>query len=128
MGLTTLAIYIANPGNSRKRRRVECLVDSGAVFSLIDGKKLRELGIRPNREEEFFFANGERVVRKIGNALFFFQGRESASPVIFGEAGDSNLLGSVTLESLQFVLDPFRRELRPLKMMLAGMNRCGEVM
>jgi len=39
--------------------------------------------------------------------------------VIFGKRGDSDLLGIVTLEALGFMLDPLRRELRPLPMMLA---------
>jgi len=39
--------------------------------------------------------------------------------VIFGEKGDSTLLGAVTLESLGVWLDPLRRELRPLPMILA---------
>jgi hypothetical protein len=40
--------------------------------------------------------------------------------VIFGEAGDSVLLGALTLESLGFVLDPIRRTLEPLPMILAA--------
>jgi hypothetical protein len=36
--------------------------------------------------------------------------------VIFGEAGDSTLLGALTLEALGYALDPFRRELRLLPM------------
>lgn len=45
-------------------------------------------------------------------------GHRAASPVIFGERGDSTLLGTVSLEALGFVLDPIRRELRPLPMVL----------
>jgi hypothetical protein len=43
---------------------------------------------------------------------------EGASPVIFGEKGDSTLLGMVSLEALGYILDPLRRELRPLPMVL----------
>ena len=39
--------------------------------------------------------------------------------VIFGQEGDSMLLGAFTLESLGLVLDPLRRELRSLPMILA---------
>ena len=39
--------------------------------------------------------------------------------MIFGEEGDSNLLGAFTLEALGLALDPLRRELRELPMMLA---------
>lgn len=40
--------------------------------------------------------------------------------VIFGEPGDSALLGARTLEALGPSLDPLRRELRPLQMILGG--------
>jgi hypothetical protein len=40
--------------------------------------------------------------------------------VIFGEPGDSNVLGVFTLEALGLSLDPLRRELKPLPMILAG--------
>lgn len=45
--------------------------------------------------------------------------RRGDSLVIFGEPGDEALLGTTTLESFGFILDPFRRELRPLPMKLA---------
>ena len=41
-----------------------------------------------------------------------------ASPVIFGDKEDIYLLGVVTLESLGLILDPIRRELKPLPMLL----------
>ena len=41
------------------------------------------------------------------------------APVIFGEPGDEPLLGATTLESLGLVLDPFKRRLIPMRMMLA---------
>lgn len=44
--------------------------------------------------------------------------REGASPVIFGEKGDSTLLGTVSLESLGLMLDPLKRALRPLPLVL----------
>jgi hypothetical protein len=39
--------------------------------------------------------------------------------VIFGEEGDSTLLGAFTLEALGLSLDPLRRELKPLPMIFA---------
>jgi hypothetical protein len=46
--------------------------------------------------------------------------RIGGADVIFGEPGDSTLLGALTLGALGFALDPLRRELRPLPMILAG--------
>lgn len=42
--------------------------------------------------------------------------------MIFGEKEDSTLLGSVSLEALGMALDPKKRELRPLPMVLAGQS------
>jgi hypothetical protein len=37
---------------------------------------------------------------------------------IFGEAGDEPLLGATTLESIGLTLDPFKRRLIPMRMLL----------
>ena len=118
MGMTKVTMNIANPARPSKKITLEFLVDSGAAYSVVPRTVLNQLGIKPESKESFFLANGEMVTRKIGNALFQYQRRERAAPVIFGEKGDSNLLGVVTLEALGFVLDPFRRELKPMPMFL----------
>ena len=43
---------------------------------------------------------------------------EYYSPVILGEEEDENLLGMVTLEIFGLILDPLKRELRPLRALL----------
>ena len=118
MGLTFIQAEIANPARPEERESLEFLVDSGAVYSLVPRSALERLGIRPVSRRTFTLANGDSVERELGNALFFFDGQEAASPIIFGEEGDSVLMGTVTLESMGYVLDPFRRELRPLPMIL----------
>jgi hypothetical protein len=40
------------------------------------------------------------------------------SPVILGEGDDEALLGMVTLEILGFVLNPFKRTLQPMRMLM----------
>ncbi len=94
------------------------LVDSGAAYSIVDGNTLRKLGIRPTSTKTFILADGTEVTRRIGAALFRFHGEEGASTVIFGEPGDATRLGVVTLEELGLILDPMRRELRPMPMSL----------
>jgi clan AA aspartic protease len=119
MGLTFVDLEIANPADPRSREKIRLLVDSGATLSVVSRTVLRRLGIRPHSKRSFILANGESIERQVGNADFFFQGQQGASPVIFGKRGDSDLLGTVTLESLGLILDPIRRELKPLPMMLA---------
>ncbi len=120
MGLTYIRASIANPARPRRSVRVKFLVDSGALYSVVPAAVLRRLGIKPGTSKSFILADGTEVKRSLGQALFRLNGEEAASPVIFGAAGDSVLLGSVSLEALGLMLDPLKRELRPLPMMLAA--------
>lgn len=119
MGITFVKAIIKNPESPSKFTEVEFLVDSGAIFSVVDAKILAKLGIKPHREQEFTLADGTKVKRKVGDAIFEINGTRAASPIIFGQRGDSQLLGVFTLEALGFVLDPFKRKLRPMKLWLA---------
>jgi len=51
--------------------------------------------------------------------MFVYAGVRAPSPVILGEPGDAALLGTVTLESLGLVLNPFDRTLHPMRARLA---------
>lgn len=119
MGLTHIEVVVANPARRQKGAKVTCLVDSGAVYSVIPAPTLRKLGIAARSRKTFTLADGTQITRKVGDALFVINGHRGASPVIFGKKGDSTLLGTVTLGSVGLILDPIKRELRPLPMVLA---------
>ena len=119
MGLTTLEVEIADPSRRSRAERLTLLVDSGAVYSVVPSTVLRRLGIRPIRREKFSLADGTVIVRGKGAAFFKYGDRIGVSDVVFGVRGDSVLLGALTLESLGLILDPLRRQLRPLPMILA---------
>lgn len=121
MGLTTLNVEVANPADFSRCEEVTFLVDSGAIYSVVPTPVLRRLGIKPFARDEFTLADGTPVVRRRGGAFFRYGDRKGMADVIFGEKGDSVLLGALTLEALGLSLDPLRRELRPLPLVLAGM-------
>ena len=123
MGLTVLEIEVANPANPETKQTVEFLIDSGAVYSVVLAAVLEDLGIKPLKEETFRLADGSKIVRQKGVALFRCGDRVGRADVIFGEEGDSTLLAQLTLESRGLSLDPLRRELNPLPMILAGAFR-----
>lgn len=122
MGLTVLEIAVGNPANPEVTRPVEFLIDSGAIYSVVPTPILEGLGIKPLAEQTFRLADGSKIVRKKGVAMFKYQDQVGGADVIFGEEGDSNLLGAFTLEALGLALDPLKRELKPLPMILAGYN------
>jgi predicted aspartyl protease len=119
MGLTVLKLEVANAGNPAVTESVEFLIDSGAIYSIVPKAVLQRLGIAAIAEETFRLANGQTIRRQTGGALFKYREKAGVAAVTFGEEGDSTLLGAITLETLGFSLDPVRRELVPLPMMLA---------
>ena len=119
MGLTTQKLMVKESRRARRKTAVNLLIDSGAVYRLVPGSTLKKLGVRPYRKVDFALADGTTITRKVGDAYFEFRGEGGAAPVIFGEKGDEPLLGATTLESIGLVLDPFKRRLIPMRMLLA---------
>ena len=70
MGLNVLAIEVGNVAAPDVTERIEFLVDSGAIFSVVPSGVLTRLGIRPLVEQEFRLADGSKITRKKGGALF----------------------------------------------------------
>lgn len=118
MGLSHVKAKVANPANPRKTANLTFLVDSGVIYSIVPGETLRRLGIKPHSSRTFTLADGTEIKRRMGDVIFQINGERAASPVIFGEKGDSVLLGAVSLEALGLMLDPIKRVLKPLPMVL----------
>jgi clan AA aspartic protease len=123
MGLTVLEIEVGNPAKPDVTEKIEFLIDSGAIYSVVPKSVLKRLKIKPLGEQQFRLANGSKILRKKGIALFRYGKRVGGADVIFGEKGDSTLLGAFTLEALGLSLDPLRRELKPMPMILARKDR-----
>src|SRR5215212_5331167 len=111
MGITVLNIEVANVAEPEKSRSIEFIVDSGAIPSVVPSEILDELGIKPIAVHELRLADGCKIQRKKGVALFRYEEQVGGADVIFGEPGDHKLLGAFTLAALGLGLDPFKREL-----------------
>jgi predicted aspartyl protease len=122
VGLTVLEIEVGNPANPEVTETLEFLVDSGAIYSVVPTATLARLGIKPLATQDFRLADGAKIIRKRGIALFRYGERVGGADVIFGEEGDYSLLGAFTLTALGLALDPLRRGLRPLPMILAALR------
>ena len=123
MGLTVLELEVGNPSTPETTEKIEFLIDSGAIYSVVPAQILQRLGIKPVAQQEFRLADGTKISRRKGIALFKYGDRIGGADVIFGEEGDSVLLGAFTLEALGLALDPLRRELKPLPMIIAARPR-----
>jgi hypothetical protein len=67
----------------------------------------------------FALVDGTRIRRRLSDCRFSYRGIDVPSPVVLGERRDAPLLGTVTLEALGLVLNPFDRTLRPMRLMMA---------
>ena len=118
MGITAISARVSNPADRTRRAEVRFIVDSGAAYSVVPASILGQIGIEADMTKEFFLANGACIERRRGIAVFEYLGTITAASVIFGEEDDAPLMGVTTLEGFGFVLDPFKRELRPMPMRL----------
>lgn len=98
---------------------VRLLVDSGATYTLIPTEAWQQIGLKAKRSVGFTLADGTQVERNVSECYIVLPQGEGHTPVILGEANDEALLGVVTLEVLGLILNPFTRELQPMRMMLA---------
>lgn len=118
MGITYLPVTISHPVDFKRSAKLEFMVDSGAIYSVVPSEVLKSLGIVPDDEREFILANGQTMKRRLGIARFEHVGHRGGAPVIFGQKGDSTLLGATTLEAMGLLLNPIKRTLLPVPMVL----------
>jgi predicted aspartyl protease len=119
MGMVHVDVEVSRDGATWESLR--CLVDSGAHYSVLPDAVWRRLGLAALRTMDFVLADGTVVRRNIANAFFQYRGIVAPSPVILGEPNDAPLLGTITLENMGLVLNPFERTLRPMRMKLAAL-------
>lgn len=70
MGITYATFKVKESRRSATEKQVDFMIDSGAVYSLVPGEILDELGIQPYKIVEFALADGTKISRKVGDAYF----------------------------------------------------------
>jgi predicted aspartyl protease len=112
MGSFRVDIEIENPARPGERRTLRSvLVDTGAELSWVPAEVLESLGIERYDKRHFRQANGSILERWAGGAHIYVAGKRTADDIVFGEPGDLVLLGSRTLEGLNFRVEPVTKQL-----------------
>ena len=112
MGSFRVDLEIENPGRPGDRRTVRAvLVDTDAELSWVPASVLESLGIERYAQWRFRQADGTILERWTGPAFVHVAGKRATDDVVFGEPGDLVLLGSRTLEGLNFRVEPVLRRL-----------------
>jgi aspartyl protease family protein len=116
MGITFVEGVVSGDGG--KQSTVRFLVDSGATYTLLPHPVWQAIELLPKRSAIFTMADGTAIERRLSECYIKLAEGEGHTPVILGEPGDEPLLGTVTLEILGLVLNPFTRALQPMRMLL----------
>jgi len=118
LGYTKVTVKISNPADPSISRQNELLVDAGAVYTVVNGRTLRDVGIRVVDKMEFRSNSNEKLTREVGVSEIEVMGRRWLTNIIFGEDGDNEVLGVTTLEQLGLQVDPVSKEIKPLPLYL----------
>ncbi len=104
--------------NGGASREIEATVDTGAAYTTLPARLLRELEIEPMGQRRFLLADGRRVDMDHGQAWVGIDGERVVSIVVFGEDEAPPLLGAYTLEGLALAVDPVEQRLIPTHLIM----------
>ena len=112
IGSFRVDIEIENPARpSEKRTLRSVLVDTGAELTWVPAEVLESLGVQRNNKWRFRQADGTILERWTGTVVVHVAGKRTGDEVVFGKPGDLVLLGSRTLEGLNFRVEPVTKQL-----------------
>ena len=118
MGAVYATFGVTHPRHPEREVPLELLVDTGALYSVLPTSVLQELAIDPQERKTFKTADGRRIERAVGEAVFVFNGERGTCKVVFGVEDDAAVLGLTALETLGLEVDPTSGTLRPATLFL----------
>ena len=112
MGTFRVDVELENPARPGERRTLKAvLVDTSAELSWVPAEVLESLSIERYDKWRFRQADGTILERRTGAAFIHVAGKRTTDDVVFGEPGDLVILGSRTLEGLNFRIEPVTKQL-----------------
>jgi len=106
-------LRVWNPTNPSAIEELDVIVDTGAAYSWVSRAKLEAMGVRPVRRMQFRTIEGHMIERDLAPVFVATDGFTGGDNVVMAEAGDMEVLGSRTLESLGVTVDPVSKKLAP---------------
>jgi clan AA aspartic protease len=117
MGFVKTKFRIYNPAQREKFAEIEGIVDTAAIYAVINKNILESIGLKPVEKRKFRAFGGE-IEREIGIAEIELMGRKGGITVIFGEDKDPAILGVTALEALGLEVDPIKNTLKEATLLM----------
>jgi len=116
MGMTHADVNLVGTTGERNLR---LLVDTGSLLTWVSRDLLLAIGVEPSGRRRFKTIEGRELVRETGEAVLEVMGERATRLVVFGEAGDAEVLGADALEGLGLEVDPTTKSLRKTEVFIA---------
>jgi len=113
MGTFSAKLRVWNPAMPGRVEELNVIVDTGASYSWISRSRLEALGVEPVRKMRFRTIEGKTIERDLAPVFVATDGFTGGDNVVVAEAGDMEVLGAHTLESLGITVDPVGLKLIP---------------
>ncbi len=122
MGMFKVLIKVSNPSNPEKFFEEDFWVDTGAMYTFVPEKIMKEIGVNPSSSREVILADGRRDRRLLGEALINIPvSNETLTNQIMFDPNDSlYLLGAMSLEAFAVEPDPLAKKLKPISAIIGG--------
>jgi aspartyl protease family protein len=113
MGTFSAKLRVWNPASPSRVEEMDVIVDTGAAYSWVSRTKLESMGVLPVRKMQFRTIEGHTIERDLAPVFVATDGFTGGDNVVMAEAGDMEVLGSHTLETLGVTVDPVNKKLVP---------------
>ena len=117
MGTFTYPLRITGMDGGRSVD-IEATVDTGALYTMLPARTLRELGVEPIGSRTFLIGDGSRVAMEVGEARATIDGESVTTLVAFGADNAPPVIGAYTLEGFGLAVDPTEQRLVPARLIM----------
>ncbi len=113
MGTFAVDVRLANPAHPEKTQEIKLLVDTGSAYTWVPSTVLTQLGLAPRMSRRIITIQGQVVERPAAEVLITLDAQTLHTICLFGQPGDLEVLGAVTLEEFGLAVDPVQKRLLP---------------
>lgn len=106
MGTFAVDVRLANPAHPNMVAEVKALVHTGSAYTWMPSTVLGALGLSPTTARRVMTIHGQVVERPATEVLMTLDGQTLHTICLFGQPGDLEVLGAVTLEQFGLAVDP----------------------
>ena len=113
MGTFAVDVRLADPAHPEKTQELKLRVDTGSAYTWVPSTVMGSLGITPTMTRRIRSIQGQIIERPAAEVLITLDAQTLHTICLFGQPGELEVLGAVTLEEFGLAVDPVQKRLLP---------------